>query len=141
MKSYAFLIILSFMFYSCSGNHFSRYAQYNTKAYCYEDQQYLCISNDSLKLKYVSFGGFKFASSEEEFKKLNKKRPKFKNILLYGDDRYINTEYYVLIDNKKRKKGFVYSDSIIGKNHLTIAVSDSCHESNKKFLLKGLRNL
>lgn len=133
--------IPSLLFFSCTSNHFSEYSKYNTKSYCYEDQQYLCISNDSLELKYVSFGGFKFASNEEEFKKLNKKKPKFKNILLYGDDRYINTEYYVLTDIKKRKKGFVYSDSIIGKTHLTIAVSDSCHESNKKFLLKGLRNL
>ena len=133
--------VLVCIIYSCSGNHFSQYSQYNTKAYCYEDRQYLCVNNDSLKLKFVSFGGFKFASSDEEFKRLNKKKPKFKNILFYGDDRYIKTDYYVLLDNKKRKKGYAYKDSIIGNRHFTVAVNDSCHESNKKFLLKGLRNL
>jgi len=92
-------------------------------------------------MKYVSFGGFRFAKNNLEFKKLNAKKPKFKNIVIYGTSNIIDTEYYILLDNHRKKKGFSHKDTIINRNHLTIAVTDTAQLTNKKFLLKGLKSL
>lgn len=138
MKTSFFLLTL-FLLIGCKTS-FSHYSSYNAIENCNENEtNYVCILNDSLKMKYVSFGGFRFAKNNLEFNKLNAKKPKFKNIVIYGRSDIINTEYYILLDNHRKKKGFSYKDTIINSNHLTIAVTNSAQVTNKKFLLKGLK--
>lgn len=134
------LILICFCFGSCTS--FSKYSKFNKVQNCGENNIYVCITNDSLKVKYQSFGGFDFANDSKAYKKLKDgEKPKFKNILLYGQSKIINTEYYLLIDNKEKKDGFVYKDTIINKTPITVAVNDSSNKINKEFLLKGLQDL
>ena len=137
-KVIAFLIVVVFSVCSCTS--FNKYSKFNKIQNCGEDNIFLCIINDSLKIKYQSFGGFDFANNSKDYKKLQvQKKPKFKNILLYGQSKIINTEYYILIDNKEKKAGFVYKDTIINKIPITIAVNDFSNKINKEFLLQGLQ--
>ena len=139
-KVIAFLILVVFSVCSCTS--FNKYSKFNKIEACTEEvnEAYVCITNDSLKIKYVSFGGFDFANNSKDYKKLQvQKKPKFKNILLYGQSKIINTEYYILIDNKEKRAGFVYKDTIINKIPITIAVNDSSNKINKEFLLQGLQ--
>ena len=132
------LILIGFCFHSCTA--FNQYSKFNKVQNCGEDNIFLCITNDSLKIKYQSFGGFDFANNSKEYKKLKVgKKPKFKNILLYGKSKVIDTDYYILIDNKEKMPGFVYKDTIINNVPITVAVSDSSNKINKEFLLKGLQ--
>ena len=135
------IVLLIVVFFSvCSCTSFSKYSKFNKVQNCGEDQIFLCITNDSLKIKYQSFGGFDFANNSKEYKKLKVgKKPKFKNILLYGKSKIINTEYYILIDNKEKQPGFVYQDTIINKFPISVAVNESSNKINKEFLLKGLQ--
>ncbi|KFC24252.1 hypothetical protein [Chryseobacterium sp. FH1] len=131
------VIIICLCFNSCTS--FNKYSKFNKVQNCGEDNIFLCITNDGLKIKYQSFGGFDFAKNSKEYKKLKVgKKRKFKNILLYGQSKIINTEYYILIDNKEKKTGFVYKDTIINKIPISVAVNDSSNKINKEFLLKGL---
>lgn len=139
MRVFIFISIC-FLLFSCRSS-FSRYSDYSTVEICDHNDVFVCINNDSLKLKYVSFGGFHFAKNDTEFKKLNGRKPKFKNILIYGKSEIINSDYYLLIDSHRRKRGFIYKDSLIGKTLVTVALSYSCHPSNQKVLLNGLKSL
>ncbi|MNK17823.1 hypothetical protein D3C87_360200 [compost metagenome] len=137
-KIIAFLIVVVFSVCSCTS--FNKYSKFNKIQNCGEDNIFLCIINDSLKIKYQSFGGFDFANNSKDYKKLQvQKKLKFKNILLYGQSKIINTEYYILIDNKEKRAGFVYKDTIINKIPITIAVNDSSNKVNKEFQLQGLQ--
>ncbi|KMQ62927.1 hypothetical protein ACM39_17615 [Chryseobacterium sp. FH2] len=135
---YILVALLTFVF-SCTT--FSKYSVNSKKINCNEENKsFFCYSNDSLKWNYTSFGGVKFVNNKSDFQKLEiKKSPKFKNVLLYGYSKILNGDYYILLDNKMYPETFVYKDTIINNNKITIAVSNNINgDYNKKFLLSGL---
>lgn len=134
-----FLVVLLLSFCSCTS--FSQYSKFNKVQNCGEDLIFLCVSNDSLKIKFRSFGGFDFANNSKKYKQLKAgKKPKFKNILLFGQSKIINTEYYILIDNKEKNLDFIYKDTIINNLPISVAINNSSNKINKEFLLKGLQD-
>lgn len=135
---YIFVILLLFAF-SCTT--FNKNSVYSKKIPCNEEKKsYYCYFNDSLKWNYTSFGGFKFVNNKPDFNKLQlKKSPKFKNVLLYGYSKILNGDYYILLDNKMYPETFVYKDTVINNNKITVAVSNNINgDYNKIFLLGGL---
>ncbi len=105
---------------------------------------YICINNDSLNIKFPSFGAFKIANSKREFRNLNfKGNLEFKNIIFFGTSSTIETEYYLLLNNREKKENFVFRDTIIGGRKITVAVKSGKKSapSNQEFLLNGVRKL
>jgi len=133
------LVILLTFVLSCTT--FNKYSVYSKKITCTEEKKsYYCYSNDSLQWNYTSFGGFKVVNKKSDFNKLKiKKSPKFKNVLQYGHSKILNGDYYILLNNKKYPKTFVYRDTIINNYKITVAVSNNIDiDYNKEFLLGGL---
>lgn len=138
MKSILIIIVLILL---CSCNSFSKFSKYNSTQSC---GGYVCISNDSLNIKFTSFGAFKIANSKREFRNLNfKGNLEFKNIIFFGTSSTIETEYYLLLNNRKKKENFVFRDTIIGGRKITVAVKSGKKSapSNQEFLLNGVRKL
>lgn len=127
------ILIIPLLFSSCTT--FSTYSQFN-KERC-RDQAYYCVVNDSLGLEYKSFGGFKFANSVKEYRKMKvKNKPRFKNIIAYGKSTILKGDYYLILDNKKYPEDFIYRDTIINGKKITIALNKNIHyQSNVDFLL------
>lgn len=138
MKFLCFILLV----FSFSCTTFSKYSVYSKEIECDEENtSYICYSNDSLKWSYTSFGGVKFVNNKSDFKKLKiKAPPRFKNVLLYGSSKILNGDYYILLDNKIYPKNFIYRDTIISNNKITIAVSEKIEgKYNKNLLINGLR--
>lgn len=125
----------------CSCGSFSSYSKYNNIQSC---GGYMCINNDSLNLKFTSFGAFKIANNKKEFRKLQLKRNlEFKNIIFFGNSSTIETEYYLLLNNKIRKENFIYNDTVIDGRKITVAIRSAGKSlpSNQEFLLNGIQKL
>lgn len=138
MKGISVIILLAL---SCSCTSFSKYSKFNSIQSC---GGYICINNDSLNIKFTSFGAFKIANSKREFRNLKLKgNLEFKNIIFFGTSSTIETDYYLLLNNKKRKENFVYRDTIIDGRKITVAVksAEKSAPSNQEFLLNGIRKL
>ena len=129
------LIVLVLM--SCAScTTFSKYSKFNKVEQC-EDKSYRCIINDSLSLNYKSFGGFKFANNSAEYRKMRvKKKPFFKNVIIYGRSNVLNGDYYLIQNLKRFPNNFNYKDTLINNRKITIALSKTIdYKSNKDFLL------
>ena len=138
MKSILIIIVLILL---CSCNSFSKFSKYNSTQSC---GGYVCISNDSLNIKFTSFGAFKVANSKKEFRKFQLKRNlEFKNIILFGTSSTIETDYYLLLNNKIKKNNFIYRDTIIDDRKITIAIKsgEKSSHSNLEFLLNSIQKL
>lgn len=110
------LLILS----SCST--FNTYSKYTKITTCGD---VVCLRNDSIKWQYKSFGGFKYATNINQYRKIRKgKKTTFKNILIYGQSKVLNTNYYFIIDNNKYPGGFDYKDTLISGKKITIALEN-----------------
>lgn len=138
MKGISVIILLALF---CSCTSFSKYSKFNRIQNC---GGYICINNDSLNIRFTSFGAFKIANNKREFRNLNfKGNLEFKNIIVFGTSSTIETEYYLLLDNRKKKENFVFRDIIIGGRKITVAVKSGkkSAQSNQEFLLNGVRKL
>ena len=132
MKKLIVLVLMSFA--SCTT--FSKYSKFNKVEQC-EYKSYRCIINDSLSLHYKSFGGFKFANNTAEYRKMRvKKKPFFKNVIIYGRSNVLNGDYYLIQNLKRFPNNFNYKDTLINNRKITIALSKTIdYKSNKDFLL------
>lgn len=137
MKILKFVILLFFM--SCTT--FSPYSKLNKIDGC-TGEAYMCIINDSLNLKYKSFGGFKFANNLKEYKKMKvKDEPNFKNIIAYGKSDVLKGDYYLILNNEKYPQNFNYKDTIITGKKITIALNKIIdYKQNRDFLLNFNQN-
>lgn len=128
------IFIIPLLFVSCTT--FSTYSQFNKIDKC-KDEAYLCVINDSLSLNYKSFGGFKFANNLKQYRKMKvKNKPKFRNIIAYGNSNVLQGDYYLILNNEKYPKSFIYKDTIINNKKITIALNKNInYPSNKDFLL------
>jgi hypothetical protein len=59
---------------------------------------YVAVTNDQLKLKSLTFGDFKFAQNNKEYKKLKTDSTLFDNILFYAATNNPAYDYYILVD-------------------------------------------
>lgn len=138
MKGISVIIFLALI---CSCTSFSKYSKFNRIQSC---GGYICINNDSLNIKFPSFGAFKVANSKKEFRKFQLKRNlEFKNIILFGTSSTIETDYYLLLNNKIKKNNFIYRDTIIDDRKITIAIKsgEKSSPSNLEFLLNSIQKL
>lgn len=119
---------------SCTS--FSNYSKFNEIVKC-EDPSYICTLNQPLNLQYKSFGGFHFANNYAEYRKMKvMKKPKFKNIILYGRSNVLHGDYYLILENKKYPQNYFYRDTIIDNRKITIALNKTIdYKPNKDFLL------
>ena len=127
------IVVLFFTIISCTT--FSKYSPYNKVESCVEG--YYCIVNDSLQLKYETLGGFNFANNLKDYRKFTfKNKPKFKNVIVYGKSNILETDYYLLLNNKIYPKNFYFKDTVINNQKITIALSSNMNGTyNKDFLL------
>lgn len=92
MKS---LIILTFLLIlvRCSPFHqLSKATKIGT------EDGYVTVTHEPLKLKSLTFGDFKFATKNKEYKKLNQHRSSYDNVLFYARTDNPSYDYYLLVD-------------------------------------------
>ncbi|MFD2545599.1 hypothetical protein [Kaistella montana] len=72
-----------------------------------------------------------------------KRNLEFKNIILFGTSSTIETDYYLLLNNKIKKNDFIYRDTIIDDRKITIAIKsgEKSSPSNLEFLLNSIQKL
>ncbi|WP_313806068.1 hypothetical protein [Flavobacterium sp.] len=138
MKKLIYLLFFSFLT-SCSS--FSEYSKETKKGFDEEDRT--MVSNEAANLKTITFGDFKFATSQKEFRKLNKQKPQFKEILFYAKTTDVPYEYYVLHNPKEviKNESFTYKDTIIGNSRFVIAVSKNAPRQDSEFIKKMVLSL
>lgn len=133
------IILFFFSFASCTT--FSKYSK-NTKIQSCEEKKSLCVINDRLGLRYKTFGGFHFANTLKEYRKMKvRNKPNFKNIIVYGRSKILDGDYYLLLNNEKYSGNFQFRDTIINNQKITIALSKNInYKSNTDFLLNFNQN-
>lgn len=128
------VILFLFSFTSCTT--FSKFSKITRIQSCDQNKS-LCIINDRLGLQYKTFGGFQFANNLKEYRKMQvKKKPKFKNVIIYGRSKILQGDYYLILNNRMTPAHFHFKDTIINGQKITIALSTSInYKSNTDFLL------
>lgn len=132
MKYVSFLILFSFI--SCTT--FTPYSQFNKINSC-TDNAYRCLVNNQLDLNYKTYGGFRFANNLKEYRKMKvKNKPKFKNVIVYGQSKILEGDYYLILNNKKKSNHYQFKDTIINGRKITIALNKTIdYKTNTDFLL------
>ena len=137
-KGFATFFILIFVI-SCSPfSRFSKTNQYLSEKCPDSKTTIRIVSNQELGISTITFGDFKFANSQKEFKAINPSaKSQFKNILFYGiTDDY---EYYVLLNFEgKLPENYISRDTIIGENQFVLVASNSIHEYDFNYLKKHI---
>lgn len=133
------IILFFFSFASCTT--FSKYSKI-TKIQSCEEIKSLCVINDRLGIQYKTFGGFQFANTLKEYRKMKvRNKPNFKNIIVYGHSKILDGDYYLLLNNEKYSGNFQFKDTIINNQKITIALSKNInYKSNTDFLLNFNQN-
>lgn len=133
------LVVLS-VFTSCTSNNFTHLAKYNAFD---ETKEYPLYKNDSAKVASSTFGDFKFSKNQKEMKKLKKEKAPFKNILLYARTYQPPYEYYILLndnmDNSKYKDQYLFKDTIINGNKITLAASKEIPKYDWEFISRNIQ--
>lgn len=137
MKYVLILLIATVLLGSCSSS-FSPYSKYNQIT----DSYYLIIYNEKLNIKSFSFGDFKFAHNDKEFKKLKGEKSSFKNVLLYGLTNPPEYEYYILQDSIDYDTASFNSKHIkIDNRKFQMLISKSAPIYDKDFLMDSIQPL
>lgn len=130
-------VVISFLLFIISCSPFSRFSKNNQflRENCPDSNKTIStVSNVPLGISTITFGDFKFALSNKEFKTVNPSRkPQFRDILFYGiTDDY---EYYVLLNfDGKIPDNFVSNDTVIKGNRYTLVASETIHNYDFGYL-------
>mgnify|MGYP003575914210 CR=1 FL=1 len=134
-----FLTLLTTSICITSCTSFSKLAEHNKFKH---DDFMMLYYNESLNLQSHTMGDFKFANNKQEFKKLNNKKPAFKNILLYAKTYYPSYEYYILLNAKPiTNTNFFVKDTMINNNRITLAVSKNNSEEDFRVIASKLATM
>ena len=90
---------------------------------------YVSVYNTNLNFKSLTFGDFKFARTNKEYKKLNQVPTSLENILFYGKTTNPSYDYYVLVDpietNFDLEKYTLKTTKIDGHNFVLLISKDA----------------
>lgn len=65
-----------------------------------------------------------------------KNKPKFKNVIVYGQSKILEGDYYLILNNKKNSNHYQFKDTIINGRKITIALNKTIdYKTNTDFLL------
>lgn len=98
---------------------------------------YVVATNQQLNLESLTFGDFKFATSNKEFKKLKTDSIAFRNILFYATTSNPTYDYYILVDPVDTNFNLkLYElEKVIQKEHrYYLLISKSAPFSDAKFI-------
>lgn len=136
MKKIFFLLSIIILTISCSP--FSNLAK-ETKFG--NERSYQSVYNREVNFKSLTFGDFKFALRNKEYKRLKLKNADFKNILFYAKTNDPAYEYLVLLNPKDKKfdygKYFV-KDTIIKDNNFVLLISNDAPKRDLKFITENI---
>lgn len=131
MKLLLFSILISISA-GCSPFH-----ELSKKTEIGNDNGYVSVKNEAINFKSLTYGDFKFARSNREYKKLKTDSIKMDNILFYATTVNPAYEYYVLLDpidtNFNLKK---YEQKNISKegHQFVLLISKNAPFGDAKFL-------
>lgn len=130
------LLFLVLAFISCSSyNEISKETKIGT------EDSHIKIYNRQANFKSLNFGDFKFALDQKQYKKLNKIKPYFKNILFYAKTKDPAYEYYVLynpIEKIISNNNYIVKDTIIGKSNFVIAISKNAPKLDIAYIMSNI---
>ncbi|AKP72123.1 hypothetical protein N4T15_09820 [Riemerella anatipestifer] len=98
MKKAFYLSSIIFMITSCSS-----FSKSSKETKFGNERGYQSVYNRAVNFKSLTFGDFKFALRNKEYKKLRTNNTEFKNILFYGRTDEPAYEYFVLLNPKEKK--------------------------------------
>lgn len=135
---YLKLVLIITIFNSCSS--YSKLSKQNKFA---TDDGFVVYSNETLNMRSVTLGDFKFASTSKEFRRMNKQRPLFKNILLYAKTiTHPEYEYYQLLNASHiNNPGFVFRATTIDKNKIMLAISKHAPQQDIELIASKIAEL
>ncbi|MDY3503329.1 hypothetical protein PG657_10350, partial [Riemerella anatipestifer] len=136
MKKAFYLSSIIFMITSCSS-----FSKSSKETKFGNERGYQSVYNRAVNFKSLTFGDFKFALRNKEYKKLRTNNTEFKNILFYGRTDEPAYEYFVLLNPKEKKidtsKYFV-KDTIIKNNNFILLISNYAPKSDIKFISENI---
>lgn len=132
------LILVSFLFFVLSCSPFSNLSK---KTYLGNERGYQSVYNSDAKFNSLTFGDFKFAFNNKEYKKLKKQNTKIKDILFYARTTDPAYEYFILLNPENKKFDAVkyyIKDTIINNNNFVLLVSNDAPERDIKFISENI---
>ncbi len=130
------LMFLTLGFISCSS-----FSEISNETKIGDEDGHLKIYNPKANLKSLTFGDFKFAMNQKKYKKLNKVKPNFKDILFYAKTQDPAYEYYVLYNPKEKiisDKNYFVKDTMIGNSNIVIAISRNAPKPDIKYIMSNI---
>lgn len=139
VSKFYILVFATFILTSCSNFH--HYAGKNKVG---SKDGYTQVSNKKAHFNSSTFGDFKFAKSNRQFKKLTNYTPLFRDIVVYAKTQNPDYDYYILLNPEEdffMEKQYFKKDTIIQSNRLVLLISRKAPESDKDFIFNHLTEL
>ena len=130
------LLILALGFISCSS-----FTKVSNETKIGHEDGHVKIYNTKANLKSLTYGDFKFAMNQKQYKKLNKIKPIFKDILFYAKTKDPAYEYYVLYNPKEKilsDENYFLKDTIIGNSNFVVAISKNAPKPDIKYIMSKI---
>ena len=130
------LLFLIVTFVSCSS-----YTIISKETKIGTEDSHLKIYNTLANIKSLTFGDFKFALNQKQFKKLNKIKPYFKDILFYAKTKDPEYDYYVLYNPKEKIISttiYTVKDTIIRNSNFVIAISKNAPQLDIEYIMNNI---
>lgn len=137
MKNTYFLL-LALLLSSCSPfKSISKQTEFSTT-----ESGYIKLYNSEINLKFLTFGDFKYAINNKDYKSLKKNKSDIKDILVYGKTiipPYY--EFYILMNPQSKEynaDNYTVADTTMQQNNFVVLISNNADPEDCKFLLNNI---
>ena len=105
------------------------------------EEGYTSVTNSTINLKSLTFGDFKFATKNKDYKKIKTDSTLFDNILFYAKTVNPSYDYYVLmdpVDTLYDLKKYELEKTIINDHKFFLLISKDAPFGDAKFIRNNL---
>ena len=105
------------------------------------EESHTKIYNTKADFKSLTFGDFKFAMNQKQFRKINNSKPRFKDILFYAKADDPVYEYYVLYNPKIKSlqnDDYILKDTIMGNSKFVLAISKNAPRPDIDYIMNKI---
>ena len=128
--------ILIFSVVSCSS-----FSSISEETKIGSEESHVKIHNVNADFKSLTFGDFKFAMNQKQFRKINNAKPRFKDILFYAKANDPIYEYYILYNPKIKSlqnDDYILKDTIMGNSKFVVAISKNAPKPDIDYIFSKI---
>ncbi|WP_300567540.1 hypothetical protein [Flavobacterium sp.] len=129
-------IILLFSIVSCSS-----FSSLSAETKIGSEEHHVKVYNTKADFKSLTYGDFKFAMNQKQFRKINNAKPRFKDILFYAKTIDPTYEYYVLYNPKIKSlqnDDYIIKDTIMGNSKFVVAISKNAPKADIDYIINKI---